>query len=185
MYGFFFCTLPVVWFGGRGFCALLCYAWNLYTTMTLSINITTLLPLQNDFDSFDALKILAFEAFSLQSQFWKTKRKSTHNSPGLLLPLTRLYPFGGAFSCMPWNMNAHMCPCHTNGTHTLFIESVTLWQEYRYCMSLLNENVAFHHHHHRYLECCRCVQMYAIKLKLNYLWWWCAGAGVICGCCWH
>lgn len=73
---------------------------------------------------------------------------------------------------------------HTH-THTLYIESVTLWQEYRYCMSLLNENVAFHHHHHRYLECCRCVQMYAIKLKLNYLWWWCAGAGVICGCCWH
>lgn len=128
MYGFFFCTLPVVWFGGRGFCALLCYAWNLYTTMTLSINITTLLPLQNDFDSFDALKILAFEAFSLQSQFWKTKRKSTHNSPGLLLPLTRLYPLGGAFSCMPWNMNAHMCPCHTNGTHTHthFISSLSL-----------------------------------------------------------
>lgn len=121
-----------------------------------------------DFDSFDALKILAFEAFSLESQFWKTKRKSTSTQTQTHIhnPLISrsLYLLDLVFGWMPWNMNVHMCPCHSNVTYfnSRHIERLCA-EKYRYCWTKMSPFIIIIH---SYLECCRCVQMY-VPLNWN------------------
>lgn len=129
---------------------------------------TTLFHCSVWFVSYIALKkFLAFVAFLCNLNL-KTKRESTQLSHIFY----RLFSFQYFISFLPQTMrheNSHVSMSYQRHGDTL---TPHIWN--RYCMSTSRTKMS------PFiiiidLECCRCVQMFTIKVKLNYLWW--------CHCC--